>query len=66
MSEQFRTAWAAFATDGSPGRPAYDPDRRLVQVMHPEPAVTAYPGETSRRLWQHHTFDTLPLLGAGG
>ncbi|MFF4300368.1 carboxylesterase/lipase family protein [Streptomyces sp. NPDC001601] len=66
VSERFRTAWTAFATDGSPGWPAYDPERRLVQVMDTEPAVTAYPEETSRRLWQHHTFDTLPLLGAGG
>jgi len=62
LSSRFRTAWTAFATTGDPGWPAYDPDRRLTQVFDAEPEITAYPEETSRLLWQHHTFPALPLL----
>jgi hypothetical protein len=36
--------------------------------QNPEPEVrttaAAYPEERSRRLWQHHGFDALPLLTA--
>lgn len=62
LSARFRAAWTAFAATGNPGWPAYDTERRLVQVLDEEPAVTAYPEEASRRLWRHHAFGTLPLL----
>jgi para-nitrobenzyl esterase len=65
LSAWIRSAWTTFAIEGSPGWPAYDPDERLVQVLDTEISTTAYPEEASRRLWQHHTFDTLPLLAAG-
>jgi para-nitrobenzyl esterase len=62
LSAQLREAWTRFATGGDPGWPAYDLDERLTRVFDVEPAVTAYPEETSRRIWQHHTFAPLPLL----
>ncbi|MFC4033278.1 carboxylesterase/lipase family protein [Streptomyces polygonati] len=63
LSTRLRAAWIAFATDGDPGWPAYDTGRRLVQLFDTRPAVTAYPEETSRLLWRHHTFAALPLIG---
>jgi para-nitrobenzyl esterase len=63
LSSRFRTAWTAFATTGDPGWPAYDTERRLTQVFDTDSAVTPYPHETSRRLWEHHDFGALPLMG---
>jgi para-nitrobenzyl esterase len=60
VSAQFRTAWTRFAATGDPGWPAYDPRERLTRVFGLPPAVTAYPEEASRRLWQDH-FSPLPL-----
>ncbi|GII80059.1 carboxylic ester hydrolase [Sphaerisporangium rufum] len=62
LSARIRRAWTAFAAHGDPGWPAYDSGRRLTQVFDAEPAVTAYPEEASRLLWQDHTFPPLPLL----
>ncbi|WP_328868921.1 carboxylesterase family protein [Streptomyces sp. NBC_00287] len=61
LSARIRSAWTAFATTGDPGWPAYDTEQRLVQLLDTEPTVTAYPEEASRRLWEGHTFTTLPL-----
>ena len=62
LSAQIRSAWTAFAAHGDPGWPAYDADHRLTQLLDTPLTVTAYPEETSRRLWQDHTFPALPLL----
>ncbi|MFI5798736.1 carboxylesterase/lipase family protein [Streptomyces sp. NPDC051677] len=62
LSHQFMTSWTAFAATGDPGWPAYDPQQRLVRIFDTNPAVTPYPGEASRRVWQNHTFSALPLL----
>jgi len=62
LSAWMRGAWTAFATDGDPGWPAYDDERRLVQLLDAPPAVTAYPEEASRLLWQQHSFSALPLI----
>ncbi|MEU7747549.1 carboxylesterase family protein [Nonomuraea sp. NPDC049158] len=64
LTAQIRTAWTAFAATGDPGWPAYDSRQRLTQVFDTTPSVTSYPEETSRRLWQDHTFEPLPLLTA--
>lgn len=61
LTSQIRTAWTSFATSGDPGWPAYDPRERLTRVFDTSPSVTAYPPETSRRLWQDHTFEALPM-----
>ena len=62
LTSQIRTAWTSFAASGDPGWPAYDSDQRLTRIFDTPPSVTAYPEETSRRLWQEHTFGALPLL----
>ncbi|MEY9836797.1 carboxylesterase/lipase family protein [Streptacidiphilus sp. EB103A] len=62
LSARMRSAWTAFAAHGDPGWPAYDTGQRLVQVLDARPVVTAYPEETSRLIWQDHTFAALPLL----
>ncbi|GGK74045.1 carboxylic ester hydrolase [Sphaerisporangium melleum] len=62
LSARIRGAWTAFAAHGDPGWPPYDADRRLTQIFDARSSVTAYPEETSRLLWQDHTFPELPLL----
>ena len=62
LSARIRAAWTAFAADGDPGWPAYDAEQRLVRLLDTRPAVTAYPEEASRLLWQQHTFPALPLI----
>ncbi|MEV0623895.1 carboxylesterase family protein [Nonomuraea sp. NPDC050404] len=62
LTAQIRTAWTSFATSGDPGWPAYDTRQRLTRVFDTSPSITAYPEETSRRLWQDHTFEALALL----
>ncbi|MEV4112697.1 carboxylesterase family protein [Nonomuraea sp. NPDC049695] len=62
LTTQIRTAWASFARSGNPGWPAYDSEQRLTRVFDATPSVTAYPEEASRRLWQDHVFEALPLL----
>ncbi|MDT0613816.1 carboxylesterase/lipase family protein [Streptomyces lancefieldiae] len=65
LSSRFRAAWTSFARTGDPGWPAYDTERRLVQVLDAEPVVAPYPEEASRRLWEGHEFAALPLLRPG-
>ncbi|MEU6918291.1 carboxylesterase/lipase family protein [Streptomyces olindensis] len=62
LSSRFRLSWTSFARTGDPGWPAYDDERRLVQVLDAEPEVRAYPEEASRRLWEGYDFAPLPLL----
>ncbi len=62
LSARMRAAWAGFAAHGDPGWPAYDTDERLVQRFDSRSAVTAYPEEPSRLIWQNHTFPVLPLI----
>lgn len=67
LTAEFQRSWTSFARTGDPGWPAYDPERRLVQVLDAEPEVRPYPEETSRRLWEGHDFPPLPLLdGSAG
>ncbi|WP_395574209.1 carboxylesterase/lipase family protein [Streptomyces sp. BK79] len=67
LSSRFRSAWTSFARTGDPGWPAYDTQRRLVQVLDAEPVVAPYPQEASRRLWEGYEFAALPLIqGAEG
>ncbi|MEV0390270.1 carboxylesterase family protein [Nonomuraea sp. NPDC050643] len=64
LTSQIRPAWTSFAASGDPGWPAHDPSERLTRIFDTPPSVTAYPEETSRRLWQDHVFGALPLLTA--
>jgi para-nitrobenzyl esterase len=65
LSARFRAAWTAFARTGDPGWPAYDTERRLVQVLDTDPAVVPYPEQTARRLWEGYEYTPLPLLTPG-
>ncbi|WP_431934598.1 hypothetical protein [Micromonospora sp. RP3T] len=62
LSARMRAAWS-FAAHGDPGWPAYERDHRLVQCFDASSTVTAYPEESSRLIWENHTFSTLPLIG---
>ncbi|MFE6858863.1 carboxylesterase/lipase family protein [Nocardia sp. NPDC057668] len=61
LSELVRARWAAFARGGDPGWPEYVPPRRVTQILDNDPVVVAYPEDASRRLWERHRFDQLPL-----
>jgi para-nitrobenzyl esterase len=62
LSAEMRAAWLGFATDGAPGWPAYDLDQRLTKVFDSPSAVTGYPEDRSRSIWEGSTFAPLPLL----
>ncbi|WP_030296185.1 carboxylesterase/lipase family protein [Streptomyces katrae] len=62
LSARMRAAWTSFAAHGDPGWPAYDTGRRLARLFDTRPAVTAYPEDASRLIWQHHTLPVLPLI----
>ncbi|MDO0916618.1 carboxylesterase family protein [Streptomyces sp. DT2A-34] len=64
LSGLVRAAWTSFATTGDPGWPAYDTERRPTRILDTEPMTTTYPEEASRRLWQHHVFNALPLIAS--
>ncbi|BCB75541.1 carboxylesterase family protein [Phytohabitans flavus] len=59
LSVRMRAAWTAFATHGDPGWPAYTPDQRLTQIFDTPCAVTTYPEQPSRLIWQDHSFAPL-------
>ena len=63
LSGRLRAAWTAFATRGDPGWPRFDAERGLVHVFDSPSKVVTYPEDASRRIWQNHAFDPLPLLG---
>ena len=52
ISEQMRSAWTAFATNGDPGWPTYDTGS--TRIFDVEPAITAYPEQLSREIWRNH------------
>ncbi|MFI6934237.1 carboxylesterase/lipase family protein [Streptomyces sp. NPDC050287] len=62
LSGLVRAAWTSFATTGDPGWPAYDTEHRQTRILDTEPMTTPYPEEASRRLWQGHVFNALPLI----
>jgi para-nitrobenzyl esterase len=62
LSAEMRAAWVSFATHGDPGWPAYDTGQRLVRRFDTTSTVVAYPEESSRRIWQDHTFPALGLI----
>lgn len=62
LSACMRAAWVSFASTGDPCWPAFDLERRLVQIFDDRPTVSAYPEDASRLIWEGHTFDALPLV----
>ena len=45
-------AWRAFATDGDPGWPAYEPVQQLTRVFDVDSRTTRYPEQASQRIWR--------------
>ena len=62
LSAWMRVAWIAFADGGDPGWPVFDTEQRLTQILDAPMEVSAYPEDSSRQLWERHTFGALPLL----
>ena len=50
VSAQMRGAWTAFATSGDPGWPGFGDGS--TRIFDAEPAVTPYPEQVSRAIWQ--------------
>ncbi|MCZ4509536.1 hypothetical protein O3Q52_15285 [Streptomyces sp. ActVer] len=61
LSQWVRSAWAAFATTGNPGRPECGTEQRLTRRIDTDPGGTPYPAETTLRIWTDHAFNSLPL-----
>lgn len=62
MSKCVQRLWTTFANQGDPGWEAYDPIRRLVQLIDTIPGVAPYPEERSRQIWLNHPPEAFPLL----
>ena len=60
LSEQMRSAWTAFATNGDPGWPTFDTGS--TRLFDFEPAVTAYPEQVSREIWREDYPSVLDLV----
>ncbi|ARZ72502.1 carboxylesterase [Streptomyces albireticuli] len=62
FADGLRRAWTAFAHDGDPGWPAYEPGRRLTRLLGPASTTAPYPEETSRRIWDGHGIEPFDLV----
>ncbi|MFE0044862.1 carboxylesterase/lipase family protein [Streptomyces albireticuli] len=62
FADGLRRAWAAFAYDGDPGWPAYEPGRRPTRLLGPAASTAPYPEETSRRIWDGHGIEPFDLV----
>jgi para-nitrobenzyl esterase len=61
VSREMSSAWRAFATDGNPGWPTYDPVEQLTRVFEGESRTTRYPEQASQQIWAAHPFDPFRL-----
>jgi para-nitrobenzyl esterase len=61
LGERMRADWSAFAAGQLSGWPPYEPVGRATRVYDDPVTTEAYPEETSRRLWDRHSFGLLGL-----
>jgi para-nitrobenzyl esterase len=61
VSREISGAWRAFAADGHPGWPAYDPAEQLTRVFDAVPQTVRYPEQASQRMWADYPFDPFSL-----
>ncbi|TDB99082.1 carboxylesterase/lipase family protein [Nonomuraea longispora] len=59
LSDQFRTAWTAFAATGEPGWPRYDAGTATTHLFDVEPANVNDPEAPSRALWSATDFSPI-------
>ena len=52
LADAMHSAWVSFATDGDPGWPAYDAERRPVRRFARESSLTEDPDAGRRELWE--------------
>ena len=57
VSREMSAAWRAFATDGDPGWPAYEPMEQLTRVFDVSSTTARYPEQASQRIWADYPFD---------
>jgi len=51
LATEVHAAWVRFVTDGDPGWPAYDPERRVTRQLGGETALVEDPRPAERALW---------------
>ncbi len=61
VSREMSSAWRAFAADGDPGWPAYDPVEQLTRLFDADSRTVKYPEQASQRIWADHPFDPFAL-----
>jgi para-nitrobenzyl esterase len=61
VSREMSGAWRAFATDGAPGWPAYEPVQQLTRIFDVESCTARYPEQASQRIWADYPFDAFPI-----
>ena len=61
VSREMSGAWRAFATNGDPGWPAYEPTEQLTRVIDVESRTARYPEQASQQIWADHLFDPFTL-----
>ena len=54
-------AWRAFATDGDPGWPAYEPTEQLTRVFDIGSRTVRYPEQASQQICSDYPFDPFAL-----
>jgi len=58
---EMSAAWRAFATDGDPGWPAYEPTEQFTRVFDIGSRTVRYPEQASQQIWSDYPFDPFAL-----
>jgi para-nitrobenzyl esterase len=61
VSREMSSAWSAFAVDGDPGWPPYEPVEQLTRIFDVETRTAVYPEQASQRIWAGYPFDPFRL-----
>ena len=61
VSREMSAAWRAFATDGDPGWPAYEPTEQFTRVFDIGSRTVRYPEQASQQIWSDYPFDPFAL-----